>query len=819
MKTIFISLFSLCIFQNVSAQVNGKLITANNQPLVAASVALLKDTDSLPVKLILTDSTGNFRFEKINTGVYRLRVTNIGYQTWYSALFSISTSEPNKDFGMIIPREDKQQLGEVVVRSEKQFVQQKPEGVIVNIENSILTKGSSALQVLERSPGVVINRRDNSIELNGKSGVMVMLNGKLIRMSMEQVVTLLAGMSADDISTIELLTTPPAKYDAEGSAGLINIILKKNKKQGTNGSASLTAGYGYKEKGTGSINLSHNKNKLNLYSSYTFSHDNTYSNMYVSSRQDMPFLGGNVFVTGWFTTKLVRNNHDATLGFDYKLNPKTTLGASITYNNSRRSGSTFTNAGYNVLPDSLLQYTGKNSGHDLWNNLVNSLYIERSLRKEGKITAGIDYLYFNNTDHSSVQSSFINKHGMQAGADESLFSPGQQGFANTTIKVIVSRIDYTKQLKKNIKLEAGIKNAFTQSISTSGIESLINGVWTGSEQTSNHIRMKESIPALYSSVNAQLNPSTSLTVGLRYEYSATNMENSKSGDNIANRKLSALFPSVFFSKQVNDNSELQLSYTKRISRPTYNDLASYVGYSDPTAVYTGNPFLKPTITHNIKLGYNYKSYTFSLLFSRDINAITRYQLSESPARDMLLISPQNLDWQNNITLQSNLPLKVNNWWTMNYGFVGWYRKYKVSYSKQPFEKEWFGYSLNFNHSFKLPESFSAELSGVYHSKSYDGTKTVKGFGTLNAGIKKELKNNMGSFQFSVSDILSSEHYFINYGTITEEAFSIKSYVGFYPESAHSPVIKLTYSKSFGNAKKVQASQKLSNEESDRIQKN
>ncbi len=296
------------------------------------------------------------------------------------------------------------------------------------------------------------------------------------------------------------------------------------------------------------------------------------------------------------------------------------------------------------------------------------------------------------------------------------------------------------------------------------------------------------------------------------------MDNSKSGDNIANRKLGALFPSVFFSKQVNDNSELQLSYTKRISRPTYNDLASYVGYSDPTAVYTGNPFLKPTITHNVKLGYNYKSYFFSLLFSRDIDAITRYQLSESPARDMLLISPQNLEWQNNITFQTNLPWKVNDWWTMNYGFVGWFREYKVTFSKQPFEKSWWGYSFNFSQLFKLPGSFSAEFSGVCHSTSYDGTKRVKGFGVLNAGIKKELKNNGGSFQFSVSDILSSEHYFINYGTITEEAFSIKSYVRFYPESARSPILKLTYSRSFGNNKTKAQGNPGANDEQERIRK-
>ena len=819
MKTIFLSLLLFCFYQNLSGQITGRLISADSQAVVSANVALLKNTDSLPGKTITTDSKGNFRFENTEAGIYRLRVTNIGYQTWNSLLFEISVTEAIKNFGTIILIEDKKQLAEVVVRAEKPLYQQKPEGIIVNVENSILTKGSSALQVLERSPGVVINHRDNSIELNGKSGVMVMLNGKLMRMSMEQVVTLLSGMSADDISAVELLTTPPASYDAEGSAGLINIVLKKNKKQGTNGRVSLTAGYGYKEKGTGSINLSHNTTNMILYGSYTFSRDRTYSNMYVASSQNMPFLGGDVFVTGWFTTKMLRNNHDATAGIDLKLNPKTTIGSSITYNNSRSSGNTFTDAGYNVLPDSLLQFTGNNSGNNYWNNLINSVYMEKSLRQGEKINITADYLYFNNNAHYNVQSSFINKHGMQAGADEILFSPGQKGFANTTIKVGVARIDYIKQLSKKTKLESGVKGAYTESQSLSGIESLLNGVWTSNNQTSNHILMKEGIGAAYVSFNSQINQSTDLTLGVRYEYSLTNMDNSKSGDNIANRKLGTLFPSIFFSKQVNDNSELQLSYTKRISRPTYNDLASYVGYSDPTAVYTGNPFLKPTITNNIKLGYNYKDFSFSLLFSRDINAITRYQLSESPARDMLLISPQNLEWRNSITSQANVPLKVNKWWTMNYGFVGWFSQYKVNFSKQPFEKEWFGYSFNFSQAFKLPYNFSVELSGVYHSTSYDGTKRVKGFGVFNAGVKKELKNNGGSFQMSVSDIFSAEHYFINYGTITEEAFSIKSYVRFYPESARSPIIKLTYSRSFGNGKKTQDAQRPSIEESGRIEKN
>jgi len=502
---------------------------------------------------------------------------------------------------------------------------------------------------------------------------------------------------------------------------------------------------------------------------------------------------------------------------DTKLNAKTTVGGNISYNNSRMSGAAFTDAGYNVLPDSLLQFNGINRGGDSWNNFINTTYLEKTMKEGEKINISTDWLSFSNKDGYQVQSSFTNKHGIQAGDNQALFSPAQQGSASTIIKVGVAKMDYTRRLDRRLVLETGLKAAYTKSTSLSGIQSLLNGVWTGSDQTSNHILMREAIGAAYVSLNARPNPSVNLSAGIRYEYSYTNMDNSKTGAGIVHRKLSSFFPSVFFSKKIADNSELQLSYTKRISRPSYKDLASYVGYSDPTAVYTGNPFLQPTITNNLKLGYNYKNYSFSLLFSRDDNAIARYQLTESPARDILYISPQNLDWQNNITLQTSLPFTINSWWSMNYSFAGGLRQYKVGYTKNTFEKNWFGYSLNFSQAFKLPKNFSAEISGWYNNSTYNGTQMVEGFGILNAGIKKKLKKNGGSFQLTVSDILKDQRYKVHYGTLTEEAFSIKSYVSVNTESTMFPIIKLTYSRSFGGGIKDQEKQSMgSKDERDRM---
>ncbi|MEO6718891.1 MAG: TonB-dependent receptor [Ferruginibacter sp.] len=818
MKYLFFIMLQSCVLQYAVAQVSGKIVSAKDEPIAAANVLLLKSTDSSLIKAALSGQDGTYVLENIAAGKYLVRISSTGYRNMELGLVEITDPLRHKDLGMQMMTADTKDLQEVVMRSEKPMVQQTAEGLIVNAANSILTKGSNALQVLERSPGVVINRRDNSIELNGKSGVMVMLNGKLIRLAESQLLEMLAGMNGDDIATIELLTSPSAKYDAEGAAGLINIVLKKNKDKGTNGTATLSAGYAYREKASGSFNISHNTTNINLYGSYSFSHNATYSKMFVDSWQHMPFMGGDIHVFGWDTTHARFINHNATAGIDAKLDAKTTLGGSIIYTGNKASGFTNTHFGYNILPDSILQFDGRNAGMSRWSNIVSSVYVERALRPKEKISVNFDHLFFNNNRPYEVQGTFINKHGEEAGNGQALSAPAQKGFAKTNIRVFVGKMDYSNGLSKKVKMEAGVKSNYTQSSSYSGFESRVNGTWISDPQAINNVAMKEAIAAAYISFNTQINSFTNLVTGMRFEYAFTKMNDPKSGRKIVNRKLSSLFPSLFFTKKINDQSELQVSYTKRITRPSYNDLASYVGYSDPTAVHTGNPFLKPTITHNARVGYQYKNYTTSLIFSRDENAISRYQLTESPQHDMLFISPQNISWQNNLLLQTNLPFKIQNWWTMNYSFSGGLRQYKVPYTKQPFVHAYFGYSFNYSQVFKMPHELSAEFSGSYNNANCNGTQKVEGILRMNIGIKKELKNNKGSFQLAVNDLLMREKYDIHYGTLTQEAFDIKNHIIVYTETSRFPIIRLTYSRSFGTKKAASTRTAGSGDEQDRIRR-
>jgi outer membrane receptor protein involved in Fe transport len=797
MKNLFFSCCLLCLSCKTWGQVSGKLTTTGGQPVPFANVLLLKGTDGSLSKAALTGENGSYRIESIGPGKYFLRISSVGYQLWNSPVFELTIAAPAKDLGICIMQADTSQLGAVVVRAEKALFQQQLNGTVVNVENSILTKGSSALEVLERSPGVVIDRRSNAIALNGKNGVLVLINGKQLRMSMDQVADLLSSMPADNIEKIELLTNPPANYDADGNAGIINIVLKKTRKQGTNGSLSLAGGYGYGEKGSASLNLVHNSRNIDVYGSYAFSHDRAAMDWHSKSTEDLPLIGGKTYSDFLSIIKPTSNSHNATTGIDVRLNPKTTIGSSVNYNNSRVDIMTRNLGTYTVLPDSPLTLNAAIDEIDHWKNLMVSVYAEKKIRDGERLNFDLDLLQYNNDHPTDAVSSFLNEKGQQAGTNDTLSSPHQKGFSDTKIQVGVGKFDYTRRLSGRLRLESGIKGTYTNTTSLSGIESLVGGAWVSRAGTSNNMIMKEGIGGAYLSLNAQLGPSTSLVAGFRYEYSDTRMDNPDKQQLITERKLGKLFPAIFFSKKTGEGSELQLSYTTRISRPSYNDLASFVIYTGPTSIATGNPLLKPTITNNVKLGYVHRGYSFSLQFSRDDHPIVRYQITTSSDGVLMALSPENLVYQNSLLFQASLPVKVSDWWTMSYTITGGWRQYREDFTPVPAKKSWFGYSGNFSESFRLPRSFSLEVSGWYNSRSFDGSKRTDGFGALNAGIKKELKNNGGTLQFYMTDILRTTTIVNYYGTLTEEAFSLKSRVPYRPESSRSQEFRISYFRSIG----------------------
>lgn len=824
MRNSLLILFVLLLaagYATAQGTIRGKLTGPDGKPIASANVLLLLAGDSSLRKGGLTNDSGFYALSLSDTGTFFMQYSAVGFMPHHSPAFRQEPGNLSRDLGTQTLGVAGKEMDAVVVKAAKPLYQQQADGLTVNVESSILNKGSSVLQVLERSPGVYVDRQYNSIALNGKNGVMVMLNGKLLRLSASEVVSLLNGMSANTVDKIELLTTPPAKYDAEGSAGMINVVMKKNKNAGTLGNLSLTGGYGRKEKATLSANVSHSTNNLDLFLSYAFSHDKSYSNWFADAYQDVPVLGGPETVQYWSTTHPAQNSHDVSLGVGTRLNNRTNIGANVNFNTSTYKSTIINHGEFTILPDSLLIMDATINGRNKWSNLIGSVFLEKKIRDGETLNLDLDYLFYKNDNPSTVESHFTDRKGRPAVTDnDSIFSPVQQGYANTDIHVGVVKVDYGRQLSKKVKLEAGAKGTYTKSSSQSRIESLIDGKWVNRSGTQNDMVVNERIGAGYASVNIDADAKTKLVIGARYEYSHTEMDSTSKGATAIDRKLSKLFPNISINRKLTDKSELQLSYTKRISRPSYNDLASFVTYNDAASVITGNPLLRPTLTNIIRLGYNYQQYSFSLLFSRDDHPIARYQLTASPSGELMYVSPQNLRYQNNVTFQTNIPVKATEWWNMNYGFAGGLRQFQLEHTQEKVKKSYFGFNAYGSENFRFSKGWSAELSAWYNGPSYDGSKKVDGFGAVNAGIRKDLANNKGSFHLSVNDVFMTMNINNYFGALTQEAFSLKNHFSYNAESRSFPIFRLTYSRSWGTnkSKGLRKQENGSREERERVMK-
>ncbi|HXO74891.1 MAG TPA: TonB-dependent receptor, partial [Puia sp.] len=250
--------------------IHGVVLDRSNKPLVGANVLLLHPADSSLAKGMVTNDLGVYSFGNVKPGPYILSFSAAGYEKVYSPALTISDKE-KKELGTQVLAQASQQMADVTVTAKKPLFEQKIDRMIVNVEGNITATGSTILDVLERSPGVIIDRQNNSISLSGKNGVVVMINGKINRMPISAVIQMLSGMSAGNIEKIELITTPPANLDAEGNAGYINIVLKVNDSYGTNGSISATFGYGNRDMPQASLNFNHRQGRLNIYGDYSFS--------------------------------------------------------------------------------------------------------------------------------------------------------------------------------------------------------------------------------------------------------------------------------------------------------------------------------------------------------------------------------------------------------------------------------------------------------------------------------------------------------------------------------------------------------------------
>jgi outer membrane receptor protein involved in Fe transport len=677
------------------------------------------------------------------------------------------------------------QLETVTVQAKKLLYEQKPDRMVINVQSSITSAGSSVLEILERSPGVDVDRQNNVITMNGKDGVVVMIDGKITHMTMAAVVQLLAGMNSGNIERIELITSPPAGYDAEGNAGFINIVTKKNTADGTNGSYSAALGDSRGAIGEASINFNHREGKLNLYgdlslsgwkdkSWWAFYHqaddDGAITTLYTQAPRSSSNLSGN-----------------GRLGLDYQLAKRTVVGVlvsgfgNVSTDNSSNTGT----IAVNNQPDTNLRLTSHES--HTTNNIMANINVDHSLSASEKIVANVDYMRWTDNDPISYADTYLDPKG------DLLYSQQLRSMKYTPSDFWVIKVDYSNRFSQKVNLEAGLKATFSNLTNNIEVDSLAAPqTWTKEAAFTSKYFLKEDYPAAYASLAIRPDDHLSMTAGLRYEYTWSDL-GSDTVKNVVDRHYGDFFPNLSVTWKLDKNNSIDLLYTRRITRPSFTDISPWVLFIDPYTFWTGNTTLQPAFANNLELHYSLRQAVFRLFYSDENNAFARYFPSVDSVTNIETFTTVNLTVSKTYTASALLPFTVSSWWTMSLNPAATWQRTGAIYYQTPIELNGHYFQVRVTQDFHLPDNFSFQISGFYKSGGLLGINKTSPWGTLDVGLQKKL-GKKGTLRIAGSDILNTITHTLTADLPAGLNLNAKFYV--HPDY---PGVKIAYSRTFGSA--------------------
>lgn len=762
-----------------SAAINGtiavKVSDKTGKPLPFASILLRKTQDSSLVKGELTAENGSCNFSNVPEGEYFLQVSQMGFNTHFVPNFQIDASHKKFSFDSITLEPLTKSLQAVQVTAQKPYIEREPGKTVLNVESSPTAAGNTALDLLRKAPGVNLDNNENVI-LQGKS-VQVMVDGKLTYLSGEQLTNLLKSTPAENIAQIELMTTPPAKYDAAGNGGIINIKTKKGKMTGINGSVNGTFTQGWYPQANGGGNFNWRTEKFNLYGNGSLG---VYRNLVqrdfrrtFRDAQDTSMLSQDIKQRNRF------NDRSYKAGLDYFINDKHTVGVLVNgYNNSFTSSIPSTTNLFRpgMRPDSILSsYTTNDNSFD---NIAVNLNYKGVLDTLGKeVTVDADYANFRNQRHMLLNDSMLDNHTGQFRNMN-----GVQNNARTNITIRSLKTDMVFPWGKQGKLETGAKFS---SVSTNNLmlyDSLQGGKYVRAYSQSDEFDYKEDVYAAYASYKKTINK-TSFNLGGRMEYTRSNGYSHTMDSTVENNYLN-FFPNIGVEQKLNDKNKLSLSYTRRIDRPEYGQLNPFIFYLDRYTYRKGNPFLKPQYTNTAELSYVLKDkYIFTFNASR-INHIIEEFLTQDNATKITTSTDVNYDHADFMNLNFTVPVDVTKWWHMDNNLNLSYNSYRIQVGSGPLETRTnYSYNANTTQTFSLPKDFKVELTGFYQSPFIFGIFKGDPQYNANLGIQKTFLEKKATVKLNVNNLLSVQYFRgrAQYGSLDMSIYNIWQYrtVGVY----------------------------------------
>ncbi len=793
---------------------SGTVRDAGGQPVPFATVALRSAKDSGLVKGTVTDEQGHYAFGNTPAGDYLVCASMIGMEKACGSIHVPPIGQAT--MAALTLKPSAARLKGIDVKASKPFIQHEIDKTIVNVENSIVSAGNSAWEILQKSPGVTVDNAHNSIGLQGKSGVVIYLDGKPTHLSGDQLAGLLKSMSAETIARIEILTQPSAKYDAAGNAGIINIVTRKSRLKGLSG--SLTTGYTRGKYGRGQAggNISYRTGKVNLFGNYDFGKGTWWNDNDISRN----FYDGDGKTLSTRTLQYSSNtfpftNHDFKAGADIYLNDKHTLGVMVNGMIHPGDGTT-ENTTWFLNPDGSTRSTSltRNTMSGRWTNMTYDLNYQGHLDSTGReLDADLAYSRFDNRSHQGFHTDAVGPDGTPLPDTPESPNPNiRQGSLPSIIDIRTAKLDYTQPLPHGGKLELGAKYSLVTSDNNVRYQRLDNpsGQWMP-DSASNHFKYTENINALYANLHKEFSHGWGLQLGLRGEQTVSK-GHQYTNDSTVRRNYIQLFPSVFISKKLDSGQVLNLSYSRRVDRPDYQDLNPFRYYLDPYIYAEGNPFLQPQLTHSVSLKYLYKSLLSVGLSYAHTEDVMSQVLRQDDSTLITYQTQENLSRLDNVGLDISLTIPVTRWWMSNNSINVYHNIYDGEFLDAHLHFGKTAYTFHSMNTFTLPWNMKAELSGYYNSPMLWSIFTIRPQYMVSAGLEKTFWKQKASLKLNVSDLFKTQY---SHATVKYQNLDVSALNHW---DSRTVALTFTYRFSHGEAKPAKNHQSAILEEQSRIKK-
>ena len=750
-------LFGTSFKSQAQNQVSGKVrgnVVANQKPIESASIGLLRSKDSSVVKLGISDKSGAFEIDQVKEGNYLLAIQAVGHVKFYTSNFVISEKQPVYAITDITLKSISKELAGVTVVSQKPLIEQKVDRTILNVDAAVSNTGTTALEVLEKSPGVTVDK-DGNISLKGKQGVQIFVDGRPTYLSGTDLANMLKNMQSNQMDQVEIMTNPPAKYDAAGNAGIINIKTKKNKQVGYNGSVTAGYGQGVYPKANGSANMNYRNGKVNLFGNLNYAHRENFQELAIQRK----------FIDA--STKVVKSNFDqinslknseesfsGKIGMDYFASKKTTLG--FVLNGSNTENEFTSNGSINIAdPLNVLQSQTRalSVNNQNWKNFNTNLNLRQLIDTNGaELTADLDYMRYRSGNTQRVTNAYFNALGgnLPGSFPDTLFGKLPQD-----IQIYSAKVDFVKPLKAGAKFEAGLKSSYVETDNNANYDSLRNNSLIHDYNRSNHFIYKENINAAYVNYSRPFGKKISAQLGLRAEHTHSNGYQVTTGIDFA-KDYVQLFPTLFIQYQANPKNSYVLNYGKRITRPDYESMNPFVTFLDKYTYEQGNPNLQPQFSHNIEFTHTYNNFLTTTLNYTHTTDIIQDVLEQNVAKNESYIKKSNIASQRQFGISVNAYVPVTKWWTSNVYLNVYNNEFNGIVNGDPVTMGATTGMFNIMEQFKFNKGWGAEVSGFGRTEGVEGIFRISAFGTMNIGVSKQMMKNKGSLRFSVRDLLWSQ---------------------------------------------------------------